>query len=174
MSKEEHNKFIIILSCQLEYFLAHVHLMLQGLIIKPDKKDHQVFNRSYCILSDLPYANDFTNKTDEGELLYGFTFIRYLIRLCNLYILYLLIQLLLFDDDTSSTYKYIKYYLDIAAVCLFIINNILCILLGSQFGQTISGYCLEIIATCHILLVEYYQYQPNIRDIINKLFYLLS
>ena len=136
--------------------------------MKPGKKDRQIFDGAYRISPDSPCVNDFTNKLDEGELLYGSAFTRHLIRIYNLRISYPNQELLLFDDDASGAYKHVKYHPDVAGACSFMIKNMLYVPLGCQFGQTVSGYRWEIIPKCRMLLAEYYQSQPCINDLVSK------
>ena len=54
------------------------------------------------------------------------------------------------------------------------IDKMLYIPLGSQFGETVSGYYWEIIVKCCILLAEYYQQQPFIHNIVKKYKQIIS
>jgi len=74
MNKEERNKFVMALPCWIERFLLHVHFTPQGLVMKLDKKDRQVFDGAHHINLTSPYVNNFTNKEDECKLLYGSAF----------------------------------------------------------------------------------------------------
>ena len=63
-------------------------------------------------------------------------------------------EILLFDNDTSGAFRYIKLHPDIAGPCVFIIGDALYILLGSAFGSNISPHNWEVITLSRTRLAE--------------------
>ena len=108
MNKEEGNKFIGVFPSGLERFIPYMHLTSQGLLIKPRKKNMIVFDAAHLVSLFSICIHYFTNVEDEIELQYGKTFKRHLRRIENLRLTYKFKEMLLFDDDASGAFRYIK------------------------------------------------------------------
>ena len=68
MNKEERNKFVGMFPSQLERFILHMHLIAQGLLMKPRKKDRLVFDAAHLVSPSSVCINNYTNIEDEIKL----------------------------------------------------------------------------------------------------------
>ena len=123
-----------------------MHLTPKGLVIKPIKKDRCVFDRSFKISPTSTCINDFTSTANKIDLKYGSAFIRYLSRIFNLRISYATLEILIFDDNATWTFRYIKLHSNITRIYYFIIKDTLYISLESVFSSNISLYNWKVIA----------------------------
>ena len=117
-----------------------MYLTPQGLLVKPRKKDRLVFDAAYLASPSSICINNFTSPDDKVELQYGHTFKNHLKRIYNLWITYSNKEILLFDDDASGAFRYIKLHPDVVGAHAFIIRSNLYVLLGSVFGSNVSPH----------------------------------
>ena len=141
--------------------------------VEIQNKDKLIHNTSFLFRSSSVYHIYFTDAKDKIDLDYGNTFTRYLKRINNLRITYSDKKLLLFDNNVSRAFKYIKYYLNVATSYSFDIKNDY-ISLGGIFSSNVIEDRQKIVTKFRCKLTEYYQTLPNINSIIVKCSNLLD
>ena len=69
------------------------------------------------------------------------------------------------DDDVSSAHKQVKYNPEVAAAFCTIVQKVLIIACGQQFGGNASSYCFEATAKVRSLLAEFLaKHDPDINQ----------
>jgi hypothetical protein len=116
--------------------------------------------RTVCDASFRPFywchaINDWTNKANEPTLIFADSFVQTLIWLWNLRITYPLLEIYLCDDDISNAYRQVKYPPNLAGLHCKVVNNVLYIDTGQNFGGTTSGGNFEPIAVCRSQLAKW-------------------
>ena len=154
INKEEKNRFLFALPTWFTRFIPHLHLIPQALVISPGKNDRLIFDGSFAINADSEYVNNWTNKVNEPPLVFPASFIKHLTRIYNLRITYPSEDILLWDDDVSSAFRWIKLHPDIASVFAFAVDKFMFIPTGQTFGSNTSPSNWEVLAQARTLIGE--------------------
>ena len=105
------------------------------------------------------------NHASEPEIIYGSTFMMYLLYLWNLRITYPSVDIMLMDDDVKDAFRHCKYHPDVASAFSFIINELLFISLGGTFGCIVTPSNFEPIARARTHLAYHLSHR---RDLLLK------
>ena len=165
MSKEDRNQHTIPLPCWLARFIKHLHVTPQGLLIKKDKNDRLIWDGSFIPHWAAICINMMLNHASEPEIIYGSTFMMYLLYLWNLRITYPSVDIMLMDDDVKGAFRHCKYHPDVASAFSFIINELLFISLGGTFGCIVTPSNFEPIARARTHLAYHLSHR---RDLLLK------
>jgi hypothetical protein len=123
--------------------------------------DHPYKNpRTVCDASAPPFfwchaINDWTDKANEPTLTFADAFVQTLVWIWNLRITYPLLEIYLCDDDISNAYRQVKYPPNLAGLHCKVVDNVLYIDAGQNFGGTTSGGNFEPIPVCRSQLAKW-------------------
>ena len=158
----------MVLSNQLERFIPHLHLSLQGLIIKEGKKDRLVFDGSFLVNPHSKCTNSFATRDNEIPLKFQYNFYKHLKQIYNLRITYPTTKLATMEDNVSGAYRHCKLHSDISAAHAFMIHLILFLSLDYVFGSNVVNFRQEIIAQTRSYLSEYNQSRSDMQSLVEK------
>jgi len=155
--KEDKYNFFLPFPSWVVRFLYHLHLSPEGLVVKPGKTDRLVFDATFKISHSSQSLNTtWTHVKDEPPIWYGTAFQRHLTRIWNIRISFPLEDILLWDDDVSGAFRLVKYNPEVAAAFSAILNNILCVPVGQNFGGNTSAQNWEGIARAREYLAQHF------------------
>jgi hypothetical protein len=123
--------------------------------------DHPYKNpRTVCDASARPFywchaINDWTDKANEPTLTFADAFVQTLVSIWNLCITYPLLEIYLCDEDISNACRQVKYPPDLAGLHCKVVNNVLYVDTGQNFGGTTSGGNFEPIPVCRSQLAKW-------------------
>ena len=118
----------------------------------PGKKDRLIFDGSFALHPHSGYVNKWTCKHNEPPLVFPAALTNHLRRIYNLRITYPNEEILLWDDDVSSAFRWVKLNPDIAAVFAFTVGNYLFVPTGQTFGSNTSPSNWEVLARARMAL----------------------
>jgi len=166
--KEDTYNFFLPFPSWVVRFLYHLHLSPEGLVVKPGKTDRLVFDATFKIHHSSSSLNTtWTHVKDEPPIWYGTAFRRHLTRIWNLRMSFPLEEILLWDDDVSGAFRLVKYNPEIAAAFSAILNNILCVPVGQNFGGNTSAQNWEGIARAREYLAQHFS-NPKFSFLLKK------
>ena len=119
-------------------FIPHLALTPQGLLIKPGKNNHLVYDGSFVKDETAILFNRHIDLMNEPEITFGDSWLKYLTTIYNLHITFPDQEIYLFDDDISGAYYQCKYHPNAISAKGFIIRPFLHIPTGQTFHDTSS------------------------------------
>ena len=120
MNKEERNNYVVHVPHWIWCFVPHCFITPQHNLVKPGKKDCQIFDTSRRYLWDFMPVNAMTLTPHGSELTCLFRSVRadILIRACSLRISYPNDDIVVHANDFKSCFCQIKHHPDVAGTFL--------------------------------------------------------
>eukprot|EP00957_Ditylum_brightwellii_P115244 8788790-Ditylum_brightwellii.AAC.1 len=116
-------------------FISHTHVIQQGLIVEPSKRDRLVLDGSIKLDYNSKPVNSMTHLKKEPEVTFGSIIPNHLIRTWNLRISYHDDDILLWDDDATGAFRQCKLHPGIAQVLSFMFQQLMFIPCDQTFGS---------------------------------------
>jgi hypothetical protein len=140
MNKEERNNYVIHVPHWIWCFVPHCFITPQHILVKPGKKDCQIFDASRRYHWDSVPVNAMTSTPHDSKLTCLFRSVRkdILIRAYNLRISCPDEDIVMHANDVKSCYRQIKYHPDVAGTFSYILANSLFLQIGLAFDADFS------------------------------------
>ena len=146
MNKEDRKDHVLTFPAWLAPFIPHLMLSPNGFVIKRGKNDRLVFDASFMLHPLSRPFNNFIDLDDEPDIIFGDSWIRFLIAIYNLRITFPDLEIYLFDDDVASAFRQLKYHPNVISAKGILIDALLFIATGLTFGDRSSPPSFETIA----------------------------
>ena len=132
--------YVLVMHPDLIDFIPHMHLTPQGIIDldHPYKNPRPIFDSSCRPEPWCSAINDWTNKSNEPELVFATAFMMQLIWLWNLRITYPHEEIYVGDNDVSGAFNQNKYNPMLVALHAFLLAGYLVMNTGATFGGNTS------------------------------------
>jgi hypothetical protein len=166
MCKEERNNYVIPLPGWMWRYVPNLHFTPQHLLIKPKKKDRQIFDASFRHDATSIPVNMMTS-TDEGTELdcdFGSVLSNLLQRIWNLRITYPDRDIVIHANDVKSCFRQLKHHPDVMGAFSYILGDYLFLQCGLTFGSDFSPASWEVIRRIAEQLAEGLFKDPTLRD----------
>ena len=124
MNKEDRKEYVLTFLAWLAHFIPHLALTPQGLLIKPGKNDHLVYDGSFMKDETTSPFNHHIDLANEPEITFGDSWLNYLTAIYNLCITFPHHEIYLINDDISSAFHQAKYHPNVISAKGFIIRNL--------------------------------------------------
>lgn len=162
--KEFKNQWVFMLPPWFARFIPNGHTTPHGLISKPHKKDRLVFDGSFTPLYNSICINMLTNKENEPEIKFQYTWIKHMTRIWNLRLTYPHDEIFLMADDVAGAFRHCKYNPEIISAFMFNLCDTLCVSTGQNFGTNFAPSNWEAFAKVREYLAEHLYDDPNINQ----------
>ena len=140
MNKEERNNYVLHVPHWIWRFVPHCFVTPQHILIKPGKKDRQIFNASRKYDWDSIPVNQMTSTPKGTELHCEFGSVRedILVRAYNLRISYPNDDIVIHANDVKSCFRQIKHHPDVVGAFSYVLSKYLFFQIGLAFGSDFS------------------------------------
>ena len=140
MNKEERNNYVLHVPHWIWRFVPHCFVTPQHILIKPGKKDRQIFDASRQYDWDSVPVNKMTSTPYGSELHCEFGTVRedILIRAYNLRISYPNDDIVIHANDVKSCFRQIKHHPDVVGAFSYVLSKYLFFQIGLAFGADFS------------------------------------
>jgi hypothetical protein len=156
MNKQERNNYVVHLPHWIWRFVPHCFITPQHILVKPGKKDRQIFDASWRYHWDSVPINVMTSTPRGSELtcLFGLVRTDILIRAYNLRISYPDDDIVMHANDIKSCFRQIKHHPDVAGAFLYVLADYLFLQIGLTFGADFSPANWEAVRRAQAALAE--------------------
>jgi len=175
MNKEERNNYVVHVPHWIWRFVPHCFITPQHILMKPGKKDHQIFDASRRYQWDSVPVNAMISTPHGSELTCLFQLVQtdILIRAYNLRISYPDDNIVVHANDVKSCFRQIKHHPDIAGAFSYILVDYLFLQIGLAFGVDFSPANWEAIRRASSALAERLFFDTSLvdkhRTVLNKI-----
>ena len=133
----------------------NIHLTPQCLLIKPGKKDRMIWDGSFLSIWFAICINMMQDNSKSPDIHFGTSLMRHLVCIWNLRITHSFIEIYVWDDDVSGTYRIPKYYLNVTDAFLYTILSYIFLPTGGTFDSSTSSQEYENFACDCAFLAEH-------------------
>ena len=148
---------------RLVFFILNCHLTPQGIVdlYKRFKKPRPIFDSSFRPEPWCFAINDWTDKSNEPEIVFPDAFMELCVWIYNLRITYPTEEIYLADDDGCGAFRHNKYNPNMVPMHCFLLLGVLLAATGTTFGDTTSPGNWEPIARARKQLAQHLWEQPD-------------